>query len=383
MDEAVVGSGTDAALRAHERTHACVFLCDDKKCELHRVFGPMAKPSVCLEFPYRYRETPGGIYVGLSFACPSVRGNRGQPVADQRAELADGLVRSFSLRKVADPVRLSSWHELDWPSYLELENALDERLGRSAEPINRRLIEASLVLRFFRLFDHARHGPRAPDEWTRRVPREELEEFLTALRRTDFVEIQRLASKPCRSLLLKRMFMGSVAGFASALWRSAGRVGTVWTIACQYARHASGLGRVRLAPVDATVSHRELAEMRLPAPGSESAILIERYLRHCLFRKDLLDAPTVERGLNMLLLNAALIPWYALAVARAHNRSEPSAADWSDAVGEVEKTYGFHSKFYALMAAQPVIEQVVESFTSRPDYPFLVLGDFAGAASGT
>ena len=382
MDEAVVGSGTDAALRMRESTQACVFLCDDNKCELHRVYGAEAKPTVCREFPYRYRETPGGIYVGLSFVCPSVRGNCGQPVGEQRDELTAGLTGAYSLRRVPAPIMLSAWHEMDWPTYAALETALDDVLTRRHKPLNRRLIEASLVIRFFRMYDLNQRGRRAPDEWSRRVNHEDLSDFLEALRRTDFAEVSRLAAKPCRSLLLKRVFMGSVAGFASAFWRSSGRLGTLITIARQYLRHAVGMGRLRLAPVNADVSHDELATMRLPDSQSDAGLLVERYLRHCLFRKDLLEAPTVERGLNMLLLNAALIPWYALAVARSHGKQQPEYEDWSEAVGEVEKTYGFHSRFYALMAAQPVIEYVVDSFTSRADYPFLVLGDFPGTSSG-
>ncbi|MCL5271091.1 MAG: hypothetical protein M1457_11225, partial [bacterium] len=62
----------------------CCMLTADRLCALHTAYGAEAKPSACRLFPYRFVQTPGGLYAGLSFTCTAVLEGRGPLVAEQR-----------------------------------------------------------------------------------------------------------------------------------------------------------------------------------------------------------------------------------------------------------------------------------------------------------
>ena len=82
---------------------------------------------------------------------------------------------------------------------------------------------------------------------------------------------------------------------------------------------------------------------------------------------------TITRGLNMLLLNVALIRWYTAAVAAEQEHDEPTEEDFSTAISHCEKYYGFHSSFFHLFERYPAIDDIVESFMRRRNYPFVLL----------
>ena len=141
----------------------------------------------------------------------------------------------------------------------------------------------------------------------------------------------------------------------------------------QYMRHASKLGKVRLQPMNAAVSHADLARTPLPSPGSPADELVSRYVRHCIFRKDLVDRFPVWKSFSFLLLNVALIPWVAISCAAVRGAHRPSDEDYSEAVRWIEQNYGCHSKFYPLLANQTRLDDVIESFFLRKNYPFVLL----------
>ena len=128
----------------------------------------------------------------------------------------------------------------------------------------------------------------------------------------------------------------------------------------QYLRHAVALGGVHLKPFPVSVSHGDLARATLPESGPASE-LMERYVRHAVFRKDLVGAFPVWKGLCFLLLDCALIPWYAVAAAASEGRRTPAAEDFSEAVRCVEWIYGCHSKLPGLLEAEPRLDDIVAS----------------------
>ncbi len=105
--------------------------------------------------------------------------------------------------------------------------------------------------------------------------------------------------------------------------------------------------------------------------------MLERYIRHCIFRKDLVLMGNVSRRLRMLALNLALVPWYATAHALQAGHTDPNDEDFSEAISHIERLYGFHSRFYRFFEENPAFEDVVEAFLLKPNYPFLILGENA------
>jgi Fe-S-cluster containining protein len=374
MEEAICTARDDSSslsLKLHGNGR-CVFLTPDRLCELHCTFGGEAKPQTCQDFPFRFLETPGGVYVGLSFVCPSVRGNRGKLLTDQRNELEAHYPRAHSCRKANDPIVLNSRVQLTWTQYLGIEAALHEILDLQEPSIAERLIGLNVLLNFIDTYVRQLHPEGGPAGSPITPSDKALADFLGVVRRSYYADIMRIARRDAGSPALQRMFLGMVVSFRNTLSRRRGRLSVLAGILGQYTRHAIGLGRVLLLPVTRPVSHRELAGVELPE-GGESGELLLRYLHHALFRKDLLVTSSVTRGLNMLLLNMALIRWYAAALAAEQDRDQSSDDDFSTAISHCEKYYGFHSSFFQLFERYPAIDEIVESFMRRRNYPFVLL----------
>ncbi len=352
----------------------CVFLAEGNRCEIHAVLGEGVKPRTCGDFPYFFRETPGGVFVGVSFVCPSARENRGAPVAAQGLQLEGNFAVSANRVTVDGPVRVTRRLAVDWEDYLVLERSLLDILSLPGAPLGRRLIACCVWVGFLDAFWQSVHGPFPPGAEENRFEPGELARFAEAARRTGYADVMRVAAKPAGSARLRRMFLGMVSSLGNALWHRSGRVAVIGGILRQYFRHAVGIGSVRLEPLARRVPHRVLARTRLPADGP-AAELLERYVRQCVFRKDLVDRFPVWKALHLLVLNLALVRWYAAAVAwdRGHP-DEPEAGDFSEAVRHVEQVYGCHSRLFQFFGEKPQMDDMVESFIIRKNYPFVMLG---------
>lgn len=382
-----VKSAEEATLREPDGTRVlarrrdggdCVFYGADGLCAVHKTHGEAAKPQVCRDFPYRYRDTPGGRYVGLSFVCPSVRGNKGQPVTEQGDDLLAAGDRAHRRQTAEGLVRLNRKLLVSWNDYLALESALADLLGLDGMPLARRMAACAVLLTFVDLLQQGLHGPHAPMAAARAVPDGEIAEAVAAMARNGYADVLRAAGRHVAGgarkwRVLRRMYLGMVAGLGNTLWAPKGRFATVVGLIADHVKHATGLGRVRMKPFSRPVGHDALARAAFPAAGP-GAELLDRYLGHCLFRKDLVFAPDVARGLNLWLTNAALLRWYAAAVAAEAGRATPEDDDWSEAVRHVETYYGMQSRFYETLAKHDHFESILDGFTRRKNFPFVVMG---------
>lgn len=70
---------------------ACVFLDAENRCRIHSRFGEAAKPVACRIFPFSVRRTSASWQGSLRFDCPSITGNRGALIEENRSWLG-GLV---------------------------------------------------------------------------------------------------------------------------------------------------------------------------------------------------------------------------------------------------------------------------------------------------
>lgn len=120
--------------------HGCVFL-QNSRCGIHAELGEAHKPLACRTFPYVLLETPVGLFVRLSYFCPSVRQRRGRLLSEQRSEV-EVVVREAALPAVMDgPFRVVAEVTTGWTGYLVWEEALAEhwRSGAGLEAARRGL----------------------------------------------------------------------------------------------------------------------------------------------------------------------------------------------------------------------------------------------------
>ena len=94
------------------------------RCTLHRQHGLMSKPRACREFPFRTIVTPGGAYLGASFACRAIATRAGPAVTAETAET----------RALAFPEwEMSPGVPFDWPRYLSWETRVRSALLQRGE----------------------------------------------------------------------------------------------------------------------------------------------------------------------------------------------------------------------------------------------------------
>ncbi len=113
---------------------ACTFLDPDNLCRLHAEIGGRLKPLGCQLYPYQAVQTPAGMYVYLSYACPPVVAGLDRDAASNRQDLDQALGRYAAPLPDSedDPYRveLHGERELSWESYLQLEGRLLEAYQR-------------------------------------------------------------------------------------------------------------------------------------------------------------------------------------------------------------------------------------------------------------
>lgn len=355
-------TGATATKIARRACGDCTMLTGDNLCAIHKLAGEAAKPRVCQDFPWRFVETPGGIYVGLSFVCPSVRNSRGEAVAAQGEKLESLYTRAASVREATGSIALNNRQSLSWGDYLKLDEALQELIRLPGEPLATRLIACCILPGF--VGQATAQGGAEPGA------------ILDALRQAAYQHVLHIARKPSAgNSRNRRMFLGMFVSFANTLqWRKKGRLLTVSAVMAQYFRHAVGFGQVRLEPMGVSLSHEELNGLGLPDDPAASDLLA-RYVEHCIWRKDLLLGGDVNRRMRLLALNAALVPWYAAALGKAAGRPRPTYADWDEAVGHVERLYGFHSAFYRFFEQNRTFSDIVDSYILKPGFPFLLFSE--------
>jgi len=356
------------ARKQHNGCQSCALLTEDNLCAVHALAGEAAKPRACQDFPWRYVETPGGVYVGLSFVCPSVRQNRGQLLEEQSAQIQERYTRSASIREAVSSLQLNLRRSITWNDYLAIESALRELLALTDEPLPLRL-QACCHLPGFIDSVLGESGT---------VQRLHIRQIIDAMRSNGFSHLMQVVRKSAghrQSPRPRRMFLGMLASFANSLQRrqNAGRLETVAAVMHQYFRCAVGLGGMKLRPPGITLSLPQLDKALLPENGPVAS-QITRYIDHCLSRKDLVLSGDINHRMRLLAVNAALVGWYAAAYAKQSGGTDTEPQHWDDAIGAVERLYGFHSTFYQFFERNKTFSDLVDSFLLKPAFPKMLLG---------
>lgn len=106
----------------------CTFLDQENMCDLHAEVGGRLKPLGCQLYPYQAVQTPDGMYVYLSFACPPVVAGQDTDADANRHHLHEALGKySAPLSDTDQEPYLVSLHvgvNISWPSYKQLEERI-------------------------------------------------------------------------------------------------------------------------------------------------------------------------------------------------------------------------------------------------------------------
>jgi Fe-S-cluster containining protein len=341
------------AMRRHEG--ACVFMDGNRRCVIHGNFGAEAKPQTCQDFPFRYVRTPRGIFVGVSMACVSARANRGRPLEEMRAELAENYRRSLNVRSIGEAVELGDGVPVRFQEYEQIEACLGELFALETRTLDDRLIAGFALIQMLE---------RAVQEAPGR-----LSEMLALFRRDQFQRVVSIAGKGRGSDRLHRAIVGLLLKYRSAFdARPRGRMGRTAYLLFQYLRNIGGLGPFAMPPLEGRFWPARLRAIRADWTDPYFTYLVRRFCEHSLFRKDAIVATPLVKGYGFLLLYVALIRWYARAFAATRNVGEVGRNDVEEALSAVEKYFCLHSNFMQLFERYPVFSWMIDRQIAAPHF---------------
>jgi Fe-S-cluster containining protein len=360
----------------------CVFQQEDNLCAIHSRFGFDAKPQTCGDFPYRYVDTPAGVFVGLSFVCTAVQQNHGTPLAEQAADLAARLPTANSSFAAAGPFQLTNRHGISFDAYQLLEEDLANILRSPALSFSRRLLVQSVYLDLFEAFlreirsDLPLTNPATaaePGRFTADTVRPDTSAVL-ALRSylTDHPEkLYRIQARFRASASLQRAFLGLITAFRQNLYikaKNPTRLGTMLRIVHHYATHAFGLGSVDLEALEGRFHYADFGRLHFPEDDPAVEQFLQRYFSHALFRKDLLMGRTIWLAHRFMLMHYALIRWHAVGIAALGGKAAIGIEEVREAVSHVERHYVLHTPFDRLFEDLPSLGMVLGSIVRKPAY---------------
>ncbi|HBF34238.1 TPA: hypothetical protein DDW35_06705 [Candidatus Sumerlaeota bacterium] len=349
--------GNTSVLTFKRHDDACVFLGEGNRCRMHERFGIEIKPFVCQRFPYRFVETPGGVYVGMSFACPSVLQGEGPLVADAPAE-AERIhaINQTEHLHVNEPIQLDKTLNLSWDEYQQIEQTLDAIFSHEEYSVAHCLIAGHAWLSMLRrLMRQA--GPTA------------LPFFIKQTTDENFARVFKIAQRPVAHGALKRMLLGSFLSFRNTLRPGQSRLFLIPRLTFANLRHWCRWGSVPLEPLDKCVSYKNFAPSHELLEDAETQSILRRYYRHALFRKELVQGTDLFWGYCYLVLVHGLIEYYAAGL-KAAGEENPARA-----IQVVEKYFVHHSTFGRTFLYHPAMLLIFQRVFDRPNFAHtIVLG---------
>jgi len=268
----------------------CVFLAADGLCELHRRWGPEAKPACCNTFPFLFVATPRGVAVSLQLECRSHdRSRQGTPVTEQVDLLRALLPGIPRLRRVPPVLFLDAVRGCTWEEYEALEERLHQEVAGPGDDLAILLgLHAALEARR----DVDRVPPTAPGD--RAGLRQDLDRLVAEL----LAGLSRLADR----------------------FQPLGERTEV---------HTESLELLAGALRNLRAGMRRLAT---PLPPGELGELARDFFHNRLMAKRLTDAPTLVHGLGRLAFSWLLVRALLWQRIRQVKRRHPLPQDLVDSM---------------------------------------------------
>lgn len=126
----------------------CVFLGDDRKCQIHAKFGAEAKPYACRLYPFVLVPQGDHFQVSLRFACPSVTGNKGRPCSSHTTDV-ESIARLVEAEnpapEVMPPATLQTGQTVPWADVPVFTKAFTDIVTDPVHPLELRLRQVTAL----------------------------------------------------------------------------------------------------------------------------------------------------------------------------------------------------------------------------------------------
>ncbi len=319
---------------------ACVFLMDDGLCRIHKDHGFAEKPIACQLFPFVLVPDDVRTHVGISFACQSVRENKG-------AELRSHLHEVDRMSRGVPETRVATYSAMLADALSAKEGELDAlRLA-----LDRFLAREDVVLRD-RLDGLAWVAASLGRAKLADVRAKRFAELVTVLVAALPAELEHLPLEPAlpkQMRLLRQAVYARLEDVQVNQAKARGRWRTVIGQLLSSRAFTRGRGQVP-AVARGLLTGCDFAAIDAVPTLSESpdrdAIdqLLSRYARATLLGNRGWGAgyygwPAI-RGLQALVLNIACTAWLARALAAKRGHATATIEDVRDALGRIDRHAG-------------------------------------------
>jgi lysine-N-methylase len=323
---------------AHRPDGGCVFLDERGLCRIHARFGEAAKPLACRVYPYAFHPHGKSVAVSLRYSCPSVVGNRGQPVPRQRAELqrlASEIVPPGADRLPPPPI--ARRHQVTWKQFDALVEPFDRMLAKERLPLSLRLLQ---LLAYANLLAQARFD---------KLDNRQIQEFVDLVTGAIAAEFQtapeRMDEPSAVGRLYFRLFAAQYARKDTVATAEAGWRGR-WQLFRAILRFSRGTGEAPpLQDVFRPVPFADLERPHGPLP-SGAVELFTRYLRVKVLGLHFCGPafygfPVVD-GWHSLTLMVPITLWLARWLARSAQREVLELSDIEHALALADHHHGYN-----------------------------------------
>jgi Fe-S-cluster containining protein len=313
----------------------CIFLDDRVLCAIHKELGLKAKPLGCRQFPFRVKITPDGVYVGLSFYCPSIQNNVGRPVAEYRPEIQSWL-DEYPYKPIDTlSLRLDEKVFIDWDGYHVVEDFVRDLL-KSREDVEEALWVALVTLCLVILSLRGGHMER--------IEARELK------KRID----DAMPLVPCRDEIFSQLALMYALTVVGVLESGTGEEARANTEAIMF----GGILRSQFFERDIDMS--KFTGYYAGNPLAWKPAFLGRYIEHLLFRKFLLGPETLICNLAALYVAYNLGDFYLYLSAYQAGKPSPEQEDGFTALDVVEKGFASHTRVMV-----PFFSAFVEGFVAQ------------------
>ena len=314
---------------------ACVFLMDDGLCRVHKEYGFAEKPVACQLFPFVLVPDDRRTNVGISFACQSVRENKG-------AELRSHLSEIDRMSRGVPETRLATYTAM----LADAMGAKEGELDALAQLVDRHL---AMRDRFDGLAWIAASLGRAKLAEVRATRFKELVQVLVAALPDELQHLPLEGALPKQLRLLRQAVYARLEDVQVNAAKATGRWRTVLAQLLASRAFTRGKSRVPavarglLEGVDFSAISRVPALSESPDRDAIDQLL-SRYARATILGNRAWGAgyygwPAV-RGLQALALNIACTAWLARALAAKRGHEHATLDDVRDALGRVDRHAG-------------------------------------------
>jgi Fe-S-cluster containining protein len=297
---------------------SCRFLESGNLCGIHRELGLRAKPKTCQVFPFIITDTPDGYFVGTTFYCTAVRQNHGRNLTDHRADVVEMLQDGAPTNRVGSKLEIYAGYLTSWYTYVKFETALISRAQQLGyhEALSRAAVGLSAFMAEAPPLEQTELYPpyQLLDLWSHRLmpegPVAEFMEPFVDMQMGDFFKLD-MSEDEQWEMVDAAVFGGGYLELPEYAWEG---------------------------------TFEQMSQAARASVGARFDGEIERYLAHLVFRKALVNHPTLLSSCLQLQMLKPFLQRMTMLLARKAGRNQAELSDYFQALELAEQSLVTHSR---------------------------------------